>query len=161
MQLKEYADGKLVNWLALAGSIKDIASCEFLRTPEGFNFLPILDLIIEARYYGAHWLWDENDIYQFDDDDDIDDYYHLPSVDMTRYLGLENNYEVKKYFQENNAKTFAKKIIWDAESSAWYPKFKTKDDAIRCLVVVDKFFDKKYLKIIKEDRENYRKAYYG
>ena len=142
-------DGQLHRLLDMLGSFhfvfsSDIIDLGFRQNLEYHRSL-IKDILIESRKKGFNWLFTEDDIYT-DDYEGIEDkdehYFKLPSVDLTTYFNLKSNNDVPKFLKDNGFD----KDLNDTEAGAWYPRFNTKKDAIKCIKVINKLFDKEYLK---------------
>jgi len=100
----------------------------------------IYDIIKEARANNMNWVFSEEDVTEvtinFKDKS-----WELPSVDIASLLGLGNCNEIKKLLTENDFN----EPCGETESSAWYPYFSSKNDAIKCIEILNKLFDDKYL----------------
>jgi hypothetical protein len=136
-------DGHLHVWLEHLSVVQKLKNSGVLSMWQELDSLEnaIKRLVINSRTHDiVNWLWTEEDIYQ--EEDDIDGLYRLPSVDIAGYFGLENGHrDLEKFFKKNGCKI---PIVWDTERSAWYPLFRTREDAIACIKFVNELFDKHY-----------------
>ncbi len=106
--------------------------CMSLRSHYDFLF----KLIKEAREMKMNWLFEEGDITQ----EQGDEVWELPSVDIAGGLGLAGHNKLKSFFIKQ--KINSPEIVWDVEHSAWYPRFKTREAAVIFIDKFDKMMDK-------------------
>jgi len=116
----------------------------------------ISKVILAARADGLNWLWTPNDIYEDQatfkktpkSKPTTVTEFCLPSVDIHRFFEFEGHSKLKEHLKKKHGITLTG-ISWDTEYSAWYPRFKTRQDAVNCIETFNKLFDKLYLKKIK------------
>lgn len=149
----ETLNGNLCDYLNVYCCINKFVESELITTSysEYSHLKRIKKLIVECRKHKYHWCYTYEDI-RFSEDtyngksEKI--YYYLPSIDLSDFFNIDDNHnQLKDFFQEH--KYYDSDIIWDTESSAWYPKFKNFNAAKNCIDFLDKLFDDFYLKPLK------------
>lgn len=138
--------GSLFNWLDHINITQSLINSNVLAHTDELRRLTrdIANLIREGRKQGVPWVWGYEDIQEDVHPQGSDYDYFLPSVDLAPYLGLESNHKLKAFFKKHEPKV-VKHTLWDTESSAWYPGFKTKEDAVAMVDAVNRLFDARYL----------------
>ena len=137
--IKEYISGRLYQMMGQCSIISHLKTQRYLNLGE-LRFGWLAKLILNARMDGCNWVWNTSEI---EYDDEIEDYI-LPTVDLNGFLDLESNNDIKKLFKKNKCDT--KNIEWDTENGGWYPKFKTRHAAVKCIQDIDRLFDERYQK---------------
>ncbi len=136
-------DGRLLRWCEHLGLVQKLKANELMQSKyhelHGLEDY-IIKLIREAREKGMNWVWEPTDVYQPDDVT----YWSLPSVDVAGVFGAQNNNYLPKAFKK--LKFVLKGLDWDTESSAWYPKFETKEQALEAIGKFNILLDKVILK---------------
>ena len=145
--MNKYLSGKLSEILRQVCVMHEIKNAKFISA-ESLRYGQFAQLIVAARKCGCNWLWDKSEIYK------EGDYFCLPSVDLNEFFTFEGNDSLKTHLKIVQ-KIDLSGVIWDTEYSAWYPKFKEKEDAVKCIEVIDGLFDKTWLKKL-ENIEGWR-----
>jgi hypothetical protein len=141
---KDILDGRLVQILKHICLIYDIKQQKYISV-EDLRYGFLARIIVEAREQNANWIWSEDEIKKYDEDDD---YFSSPSVDIASFF-VDSHNDLEEWMKENGYKV-PEGFIWDTESSAWYPKAKTENDLKRIIKVTNKMFDDKFLKKLKD-----------
>lgn len=141
-KLQQHLDGNLLPLIRQLVIVSHLKADEFIEIKD-LQLYPIAAIIVKAREDGCHWVWEEKDI-EYEEEYDQ---YKLPSVDLNGYFDWDGHDNLKGWLKMTHQ--IELNCIWDTEYSAWYPKFKTREDALECIKVFDKLFDEKYLEQLK------------
>jgi hypothetical protein len=145
--MKSFLDGKLHLWIENLGTVQKLIGSGVILTDLSFLESNIISLVKNARKNGDNWIWTDDDIQiQNRDGDEVkkgekDCVYILPSVDIAGHLDIESNNHLESFLKKRKKNL---KCMWDTESSAWYPRFKDREDAERCINVINELFDERY-----------------
>lgn len=133
---------RLFPWLGYLTTIQKFSNSEVISQYHQLISIEcgIWELIRNGRANNIPWIWSYETIDVTAHDKDI----VLPSIDLARHFGLNDNNDLPEYFEKHG---IGEGIDWDTESGAWYPKFKTLQDAKNCIDNINELFDKLYLKL--------------
>jgi hypothetical protein len=100
-------------------------------------------ILILREEYGLHWVWNNHEIYQCKKTGN----YKLSPVVIAKFFDLETNVCLKEKLWELGGFRELDNYLWDTKGNvnAWYPEFKDRPTAIKCIEDVDKHFDNRFL----------------
>jgi len=138
MKTKSATDGTLFTWINHIRTVQALINSRVISVSSELMDLElsIRTLVNKQRELGDNWLWCESDI------EKDEGTYTLPSVDICSYFGLDNHHKLPDFFKRNG---FKGKVNWDVESSCWWPRFATRQDAKDAIKFVNEMFDKTYI----------------
>lgn len=136
--LKKHLSSNLSSLLRELLKINHLKACEHLNI--SLRLFPLANIILLARREGGDWVWSRDEIKL----DKETGEFTLSSVDICWAFGCEGHNNLKTNMERVH-KINTTDYEWDTEYSAWYPRFKTREAAERCIDDVNKVFDKRYL----------------
>lgn len=137
-ELKKYLKSGLSSLLIELLKISELKSCEHLNV--SLRLYPLAKIILLARKEDGDWVWSKDEI-KIDEETGE---FTLSSVDICWAFGCQGHNNLRLNMQTKH-KINTTNYVWDTEYSAWYPRFRTREAAERCIDDINKVFDKKYL----------------
>lgn len=142
MNTIKHLDGNLDNLLIQFCVIRGLQDNPVLNV-DNLQAFPLAQIIVNGRADGLHWCFKE--VFHTNE---ADDFSNLFPTDIAALLPIDTNNALPDYLEKEGITLDG--IDWDTESSAWYPRFDTEENAKAAIFKLDELFDRLFLGKLKQ-----------